>query len=168
MNDNGSLSFISPCRQGVRFDPLLVAKTALMFMLFRTDSLIAAAPTTSPWPHRLPGWGLARGRDVSESDAAFAAAIALKSLDDLIRADPPWLGCWRDRLALKSAAVAARMHGRNGEENNHRLELEQCRRPLPLLALPKFGWSRRTAIVFGAASRPRPTPIRTVDPTAPR
>ncbi|WP_407071943.1 DUF1403 family protein [Rhizobium subbaraonis] len=35
--------------------------------------------------------------------------IALKSLDDLIRADPPWLGCWRDRLALKSAAnVSAR------------------------------------------------------------
>ncbi|WP_286079976.1 DUF1403 family protein, partial [Agrobacterium sp. MS2] len=27
----------------------------------------------------------------------------------MIRADPPWLGCWRDRLALKSAAVAARM-----------------------------------------------------------
>ncbi|WP_341769842.1 MULTISPECIES: DUF1403 family protein [Agrobacterium] len=37
--------------------------------------------------------------------------------DDLIRADPPWLGCWRDRLALKSAAVAARMLDRNEEEN---------------------------------------------------
>jgi hypothetical protein len=38
---------------------------------------------------------------MSESDAAFAAGIALKSLDDLIRADLPWLGCWRDRFALK-------------------------------------------------------------------
>lgn len=55
--------------------------------------------------------------DVSEADAAFAAGIALKSLDDRIRADPPWLGCWRDRLALKSAAVAARMVGRGEEEN---------------------------------------------------
>nr|WP_246740149.1 DUF1403 family protein [Rhizobium anhuiense] len=59
---------------------------------------------------------MSRGRDVSESDAAFAAGIALKSLDDLIRADPPWLGCWRDRLALRSAAVAARMVGRVEEE----------------------------------------------------
>lgn len=41
----------------------------------------------------------------------------MKSLDDLIRADPPWLGCWRDRLALKSAAVAARMLGRNEGEH---------------------------------------------------
>jgi hypothetical protein len=57
-----------------------------------------------------------RGRDVTEADAAFAAGIALKSLDDLIRADPLWLGCWRDRLALKSAAVAARMSGRGEEE----------------------------------------------------
>jgi hypothetical protein len=53
---------------------------------------------------------------VSEPDAAFAAGIALKSLDDVIRADPPWLSCWRDRLALKSAAVAARMVGRSEEE----------------------------------------------------
>lgn len=44
----------------------------------------------------------------------------MKSLDDLIRADPPWLGCWRDRLALRSAAVAARMLGRNEEETTIR------------------------------------------------
>lgn len=86
-------------------------------MLFPMDLLAPAAPTTSTWPHRLPGWALSRGRDISEADAAFAAGIALKSLDDLIRADPPWFGCWRDRLALKSAAVAARMLGRNDEEH---------------------------------------------------
>ncbi len=44
---------------------------------------------------------------------AFAAGIAPKSLDDLTLADPPWLGCWRDRLALKSAAVAVKKVGRN-------------------------------------------------------
>ncbi|MCJ2877503.1 DUF1403 family protein [Rhizobium pusense] len=80
------------------------------------DSLTHTAPTTSTWPHRLPGWARPHSRDISETDAAFAAGIALKSLDDLIRADPPWLGCWRDRLALKSAAVAARMAGRSEEE----------------------------------------------------
>ncbi|MCW8060560.1 DUF1403 family protein [Agrobacterium tumefaciens] len=76
-------------------------------------------PTTEPplsWSTRLPGRALSRGRDISEADAAFAAGIALKSLDDLIRADPPWLGCWRDRLALKSATVAVRMLGRSEEE----------------------------------------------------
>jgi hypothetical protein len=81
------------------------------------DSRALSAPTTAAWRPRLPVWALSRGRDISEADAAFAAGIALKSLDDLIRADPPWLGCWRDRLALKSAAVAARMVGRAEEEN---------------------------------------------------
>jgi hypothetical protein len=80
------------------------------------DLLAPSAPNTPAWSPRFPAWALLRGRDVSELDAAFAAGIALKSLDDLIRADPPWLGCWRDRLALKSAAVAARMLGRNEEE----------------------------------------------------
>ena len=80
------------------------------------DSLAPAAPTTSIWPRRLPAWAVSRGRDITQCDAAFAAGIALKSLDDLIRADPPWLGCWRDRLALKSAAVAARILGRSEEE----------------------------------------------------
>jgi hypothetical protein len=80
------------------------------------DSPPPSVPAPSTWSPRLPGWTRPRGRDITESDAAFAAGIALKSLDDLIRADPPWLGCWRDRLALKSAAVAARMLRRNEEE----------------------------------------------------
>ncbi|NEK18152.1 DUF1403 family protein [Rhizobium leguminosarum] len=81
------------------------------------DSLAPSVATTSIWPPRLPGRALPRGRDINESDAAFAAGIALKSLDDLIRVDPPWLGCWRDRLALKSGAVAVKMVGRNEDEH---------------------------------------------------
>jgi hypothetical protein len=81
------------------------------------DSLAPSAPTTAAWSSRLPAWALSRGRDISEADAAFAAGIALKSLDDLIRADPPWLSCWRDRLALKSATVAAKMVGRGEDQN---------------------------------------------------
>ncbi|QTG17103.1 DUF1403 family protein (plasmid) [Agrobacterium tumefaciens] len=80
------------------------------------DSLAPSAPTPPAWSPRLPAWALSRGCDFSEADAAFAAGIALKSLDDLIGAEPPWLGCWRDRLALKSAAVAAKMVGRSEEE----------------------------------------------------
>jgi hypothetical protein len=80
------------------------------------DSLALSAPTTRAWSPSLPAWAVLRGRETSEAEAAFAACIALKSLDDLIRADPLWLGCWRDRLALKSAAVAAKMVGRDEEE----------------------------------------------------
>lgn len=79
-------------------------------------SLLSATTSTATSSPRLPSWSRLRSHDITESDAAFAAGIALKSLYDLIRADPPWLGCWRDRLALKSAAVAARMLGRNEEE----------------------------------------------------
>jgi len=81
------------------------------------DSITIAQAPSPTWSAHLPGWAVARGRNVDERDAVFAAGIALKSLDDLIRADPPWIGCWRDRLALKSAAVAARMLGRNEEED---------------------------------------------------
>ncbi|MCW0001550.1 DUF1403 family protein [Pararhizobium sp. YC-54] len=80
------------------------------------DSQAPSASIAPIWSSRLPGWALPRRRDVNETDAAFAAGIALKSLDDLIRTSPPWLGCWRDRLALKSAAVAAKMLGRSEEE----------------------------------------------------
>lgn len=64
----------------------------------------------------LPAWARTRGRDVAEADAAFAAGIALKSLDDLVRMQPAWVGCWRSRQALKCAGVAVRMMGRNEDE----------------------------------------------------
>ncbi|TCQ95440.1 DUF1403 family protein [Neorhizobium sp. JUb45] len=80
------------------------------------DSFAPSAPTAAAWSPRVPEWALPRRHDINETDAAFAAGIALKSLDDLIRANPPWLGCWGDRLALKSAAFAAKMLGRSEEE----------------------------------------------------
>jgi hypothetical protein len=68
-------------------------------------------------PSRLPDWARPKGRDLTEADAAFAAGIALKSLDDLIQLDPLWVGCWRSRQALKCAAAAVRLMGRNEEEH---------------------------------------------------
>jgi len=81
------------------------------------DSL-SAAPSSLPFRLSvLPAWGRPNGRDVTETDAAFAAGIALKSLDDLVRSDPAWAGCWRSRQALRCAAAAVRMMGRNEDEH---------------------------------------------------
>lgn len=77
---------------------------------------VTIASTTVP-PAQLPGWANPRGRDLTEADAAFAAGIALKSLDDLVRMEPAWAGCWRSRQALKCAAAAVRLMGRNEDEN---------------------------------------------------
>jgi len=65
----------------------------------------------------LPAWARQRGRDLTEVDAAFTAGIALKSLDDLVRLDPVWVGCWRSRQALKCAVAATRMMRRNEDEH---------------------------------------------------
>ncbi len=86
-------------------------------MIVRMDSFLTAPAITPIWPPRLPDWVLVRGRVHTEVDAAFAAGIALKTLDDLVRSEPPWLGCWRSRQALRCAAVAARMSGRNEAEH---------------------------------------------------
>lgn len=64
----------------------------------------------------MPAWALPRGRDLTEVDAAFAAGIALKSLDDLVRSEPVWAGCWRCRQAVKCAATATRLMGRDEDE----------------------------------------------------
>ena len=39
----------------------------------------------------------------------FAAGAAVHALDAVLRADPPWLGCWRMRLTLKAAVAGARL-----------------------------------------------------------
>jgi hypothetical protein len=80
------------------------------------DSLPPATLSAPAWTPHLPGWALSRGRDVTEADAAFSAGIALKSLDDLVRSEPAWAGCWRSRQALKCAAAAVRLMGRNEGE----------------------------------------------------
>ncbi|MGO6943929.1 DUF1403 family protein [Rhizobium johnstonii] len=80
------------------------------------DSLVTPSPMTLTWPPRLPEWAVARGRELTEADAAFAAGIALKSLDDLMRSEPVWTGCWRSRQALKCAAAAVRLMGRTEDE----------------------------------------------------
>lgn len=86
-------------------------------MLRRMDSFVAPSPIIPTRPPRLPEWAVARGRDLTEADAAFAAGIALKSLDDLVRSEPAWGGCWRSRQALKCAVAAVRLIGRTEDEH---------------------------------------------------
>ncbi len=81
------------------------------------DSPVAPLVASSVFPATLPGWTLPRGREPDDLAAAFAAGIALKSLDDLVRSTPIWAGCWRSRQALKCAAVAVRLMGRNEDEH---------------------------------------------------
>ena len=81
------------------------------------DSPARPSDSTTVPPFALPGWTLPRGRELSELDAAFAAGIALKSLDDLIRTEAVWAGCWRARQALKCATAAARLMGREADDH---------------------------------------------------
>jgi hypothetical protein len=91
-------------------------KLHVRYMLRGMDSLVRTAASTPGPPAQLPGWARPRGRELTEADTAFAAGIALKSLDDLIRAAPIWAGSWRVRQALKCAAAAVRLMGRNEDE----------------------------------------------------
>ncbi|TFE92852.1 hypothetical protein B5M44_25790 [Shinella sumterensis] len=81
------------------------------------DSLARTPASTPAPPTQLPAWASPRGRELTEVDAAFAAGIALKSLDDLVRSQPDWAGCWRARRALKCAMTAVRLAGRNEDEH---------------------------------------------------
>ena len=49
---------------------------------------MASPGSAPPFTVALPGWALPRGRAPDELAAAFAASIALKSLDDLVRSAP--------------------------------------------------------------------------------
>jgi Protein of unknown function (DUF1403) len=69
----------------------------------------------------LPGWArpeastTAQPPVTSSDEAAFRAGAALALLDIRVRADAPFAGVWRRRLALKAAAASARI-ARRGED----------------------------------------------------
>ena len=81
------------------------------------DSFLLSTAKPLGSPPRLPAWALSRRDDWLEADAAFAAGIALKSLDDLVHTEPAWSGCWRQRQALKCAVTAIRLSGRTEDEH---------------------------------------------------
>lgn len=52
------------------------------------DPPVAPPGSTPTLTTALPGWTLPRGREPDALAAAFAAGIALKSLDDFVRSAP--------------------------------------------------------------------------------
>ena len=69
-----------------------------------------------------------QGVSPSDRDAAFAAGAAAFALDQIIRAEPPWLGCLRMRLTIRAAAVASRLLRLNADEASLR-DAEHLTRP---------------------------------------
>jgi Protein of unknown function (DUF1403) len=79
-----------------------------------------AKRTTAKTPERqtlppVPAWARASGR-AGEGEPLFAAGAALALLDAALRADAPAAGALRARLALQSAAAAAKLLRLNADE----------------------------------------------------
>ncbi|HQS45877.1 MAG: hypothetical protein B7Y12_02460 [Rhizobiales bacterium 24-66-13] len=81
-------------------------------MEFPADPVLPAPPAIPS----VPGWALPRGPVTDPCEAAYMAGAALNSLDHLVRSEPVWAGAWRQRLALKAAAAAARLCGHREDE----------------------------------------------------
>ena len=50
------------------------------------------------------------------ADCALLAGAALSALDPIVRANAPFAGVWRQRLALRAATTTVRMTGRREAE----------------------------------------------------
>ncbi|RWI16675.1 DUF1403 family protein [Mesorhizobium sp.] len=113
--------------------------------------------TASPAsPPTVPVWALAAGGAPSDADAAFHAGAALGALDCLARAQRAWSGTWRQRLALKCAAVSMRLAGRAEDEAALRDAWQLCpagANPGPAGAI--FGAWRQLALQPPAVSADR-------------
>jgi hypothetical protein len=64
----------------------------------------------------VPAWAVLHAPVESPLEAAFIAGSALNSLDEIARAQAPWLGAWRNRLALKAAGAVVRLMRRGEDE----------------------------------------------------
>ena len=119
MSDNANLSDTLCVGQARRFLVVKVAKSAALSypfgMLDSADSPgIPAVAPVSPAP--LPAWARPAKPPETEAEAAFLAGAALARLDAIVRADPPWFGVWRQRLALGAAAASVARSGRGEDE----------------------------------------------------
>ncbi|TCP75738.1 uncharacterized protein DUF1403, partial [Rhizobium sp. PP-CC-2G-626] len=115
-SDKSTLSDVISRRQCVRISWFSMASSAHLSYTSLMDSRnIPVASATAPG-FILPSWSGSPRPVETESDAAFSAGIALKTLDDIVRSEPVWVGCWRARLTLRSAAAAVRLTGRTEGE----------------------------------------------------
>ena len=80
-----------------------------------SDRLIRA-PAETLQPRPLPGWARAKGETYENVDAGFLAGANLAALHACVRAETPFAGLWRNRLALRAAVAHARLLGRREGE----------------------------------------------------
>lgn len=82
-------------------------------MLRRADPTAAPPPQLRPFP----AWARPKPQPCEDVDAAFLAGAGLAALDAVVRADPPFGGLWRQRLALTAAAASVKMLGRTEDDS---------------------------------------------------
>jgi hypothetical protein len=68
----------------------------------------------------LPSWARPKSETFESVDASFLAGAGLAALDACVRANAPFAGLWRNRLALRAAAAHARLVGRRESESELR------------------------------------------------
>ncbi len=95
-------------------DPLGEAPVALPRRRSRRLAAPRCAPTNQLSEHTFPRWARppnapAVGVDAGTDAVFLAAGAGLALLDQILRADPPFAGALRQRLALKAAAGCARL-----------------------------------------------------------
>jgi hypothetical protein len=80
-----------------------------------SNRVVPASPPPLP-PRPSPSWARPKGETFEGADAAFLAGANLAALDARVRADAPFAGLWRNRLALRAAVAHARLLGRREGE----------------------------------------------------
>lgn len=79
-------------------------------------------PVSTAPPAAVPAWLRRAPLDAQDlaaqgvEDLAFIAGAAIGALDTVVRRQERWAGAWRQRLALRSAAVSVRQAGRVEDE----------------------------------------------------
>lgn len=110
MSDNANLSVKDLCLEPRRFraERMLVCAATPMPHPMQTDPERRRAPAAIPATlTRMPGWARKLSHSDQGVDPGFLAGAALACLDPMARDGAAWVGCWRQRLALRCAVVAA-------------------------------------------------------------
>jgi hypothetical protein len=81
---------------------------------------VALNPNPAISPRPPPSWARPKGETFESLDAAFLAGAGFAALDARVRANAPFDGLWRNRLALRAAVAHAGLIGRRESESELR------------------------------------------------
>src|ERR1700679_4183089 len=80
----------------------------------------ASSPSEPSAPRPLPSWARVKDEISQDVDAAFVTGGTLAALDARVRAEAPFAGLWRNRLALAAAVAQLKLSGRREGETDLR------------------------------------------------